>query len=523
MSMTLHDLVGQSLMLSFSGPSVTPELLNALRAMRACGVILFANNISTPDALYELNQRLQSEAAALGLPPLLIAIDQEGGNVTRLPAPFTTVPSQMAQAATGDPATAYECAAITGRQLRAFGINTDFAPVLDVNNNPANPVIGVRSFGSDLDVVVAFGQAALRGYRDTGVIATVKHFPGHGDTTIDSHLGLPTLDYPRARLEALELAPFVAAFAAGAPALMTAHIVFQALDTLPATLSQAILTDLLRAELGYDGLVFTDALEMRAIADSYGPFEAALLSKAAGADVLLPLGPLDEQVAAGRALLAAVQDGRLSHESFAATARRLDMLRAAYGISHALPPFEPPAPELRSAALDLARRSVTLVRDQGALPLRPELRLALIDCLLPRGSNADEALERADLLRALITAICPATTSLTVRPTPTDDELAQALALTADCDAVLLVTRSALLIEAQARLAQSLARTGRPLIHVAARNPYDATLLPEATATLLTYGDPELSLEALADVLAGRVAATGAPPADLAHALGRSA
>lgn len=521
MSSALHDLIGQSLMLSFSGPVVTPELLDALTTTRASGVILFANNISTPAALYELSQTLQSQAAALGLSPLLIAIDQEGGNVSRLPAPFTTVPSQMAQAATGDATTAYQCAAITGQQLRAFGINTDFAPVLDVNNNPDNPVIGVRSFGSETELVVEFGLAALRGYRDAGVIATVKHFPGHGDTAIDSHLGLPTLRHPRARLDALELAPFVAAFAAGAPALMTAHIVFEALDTLPATLSAPILRDLLRAELGFDGLIFTDALEMRAIADSYGPVEASLLSKAAGADVLLPLGPLAEQVTVAQALVAAVEDGRLERELFVATTRRLEALRATYQISYTLPRFEQPADELRDAALDLARRSITLVRDRGVLPLRPELRLALIDCLLPRGSNADEALERADLLRALIEAICPQTTSLTISPAPTDDELAEALALAARCDGVLLITRSAVLIEAQARLARALADVEVSLVHVAARNPYDATLLPDAAATLLTYGDPELSLHALADVLGGRVVASGLVPADLARALKR--
>lgn len=521
MSYALRDLVGQSLMLSFNGPAATPELLDALAATRPCGVILFAHNISTPAALYELSQALQTHAAALGLPPLLIAIDQEGGNVSRLPAPFTTVPSQMAQAATATPTTAYECARITGQQLRAFGINTNFAPVLDVNNNPANPVIGTRSFGADPALVAEYSQAALRGYHDAGVIATVKHFPGHGDTAVDSHLGLPMVPHARPRLDAVELAPFVAAFAAGTPALMTAHIVFDAFEPLPATLSPRVLTDLLRAELGFDGLIFTDALEMRAIADTYGSVAAALRSKAAGADVLLPMGSLHEQVAVAQALLVAVADGQLPQTAFTATADRLLRLRTAYQIGAVLPPFTPPATELREAALDVARRSITLVRDRGLLPLQPTLRLVLIDCLLPRGSNAEEAQERAELLRVLVTAICPQTVSLTVSPTPADAELEQALALAADCEAVLLITRSALLIEPQARLAQSLMRGAPPLIHVAARNPYDALIVPAAATTLLTYGDPDLSLHALADVLAGRVSACGTLPADLADALGK--
>lgn len=521
MTETLRDLVGQSLMLSFPGPIATPELLDALATTRPCGVILFAQNISTPAALHELSQTLQAQATALGLPPLLIAIDQEGGNVSRLPAPFTTVPSQMAQAATGTTATAYECARITGQQLRAFGINTNFAPVLDVNNNPANPVIGTRSFGADPTLVAEYGQAALRGYHDAGVIATVKHFPGHGDTSVDSHLGLPTVPHARPQLDAIELAPFVAAFAADAPALMTAHIVFDAFEPLPATLSPRVLTDLLRAELGFDGLIFTDALEMGAIADRYGRAEAALRSKAAGADVLLPMGSLELQVAVGRSLLVAVEEGRIAPEQFTATGRRLQRLRTTYQIDGTLPPFSPPAAELRDAALDVARRSITLVRDQDLLPLQPTLRLALIDCLLPRGSNAEEAQERAELLRGLVTAICPRTTSLTISPMPADAELEQALALAADCDAVLLVTRSALLIEPQSRLAQSLQRVAVPLIHVAARNPYDTLLVPDAATTLLMYGDPDLSIHALADVLAGRVAARGTLPADLAVVIGR--
>lgn len=520
MSYALRDLVGQSLMLSFPGPIVTPELLDTLAATRPCGVILFAQNISTPAALHELCQTLQTHAAALGLPPLLIAIDQEGGNVSRLPAPFTTVPSQMAQAATATPATAYACAEITGRQLRACGINTNFAPVLDVNNNPANPVIGTRSFGADPALVAEYGQAALRGYHDAGVIATIKHFPGHGDTAVDSHLGLPTVQHDRLRLDAVELAPFVVAIAAGAPALMTAHIVFETFEPLPATLSPRVLHDLLRIELGFDGLVFTDALEMRAIADTYGPIVAALRSKAAGADVLLPMGTLAEQVAVAGAMLAAAERGEIPEAQFADTTCRLQQLRTAYQIDGTLPPFSPPGTELRDAALEIARRSITVVRDRSLLPLQPALRLALVDCLLPRGSNAEEAQERAELLRALVTAICPRTTSTTVSPTPADAELDQAVALAADCDAVLLITRSALLSEPQTRLAQLLQRAEPPLIHVAARNPYDALIVPDAATTLLLYGDPDLSIHALADVLAGRVAAGGTLPADLADALG---
>src|SRR5262245_37329691 len=257
MSHSSADLVGQSLLLSFSGSELTREIQMALERVRPAGVILFAANIASPAGLRRLCAELQQSVARLGLPPLLIGVDQEGGVVSRLPAQFVTTPCAMAQAIGGDPEAARECATITGRQLRACGVNLNFAPVLDVNCNPANPVIGTRSFGADAGTVTRFGLAALAGYRTAGVIATVKHFPGHGDTTVDSHLGLPAVDHGRARLDEVELAPFRAAIAAGAPAVMSTHIVFRALDTLPATLSRNILTDLLRGELRFDGIVFT--------------------------------------------------------------------------------------------------------------------------------------------------------------------------------------------------------------------------------------------------------------------------
>lgn len=515
MSRELADLVGQSLMLSFQGCHATPELLQALGQTRANGLILFAHNIGTPAELHALNRDLQAHAAQIGLPPLLIAVDQEGGTVTRLRAPLVTPASQMAQAATGDPQTAYQCARLTGQQLRAFGINVNFAPVLDVNCNPANPVIGTRSFGEDPALVGEFGLAALHGYRTTGVIATGKHFPGHGDTDTDSHLGLPTVRHDRRRLAEIELAPFEAAIRAGIPALMTAHIIFTALDVQPATLSPAILIELLRRELGFEGLIFTDALEMQAIAARYTPSEAALRSKAAGADVLLPLGSLASQVEVAQALVAAVERGDLKHEAFAATARRLDDLRDSFSITHELPPFAEPGPALYDTALTIARRSVTITQGAEALPLARNARLALIDCVLPRFSQVEEAFERAALLRSLVTQAFPNTSSLALSPELTEDEQAEARALVESSEVVVLVTRNAALLPQQAEVARMLAGLGRPLVLAAARSPYDATLIPNAATVLLTYGDPDVSLHALVDVLAGRAQAQGKLPVTL--------
>lgn len=512
------DLMGQSLMLSFDGARATPELLEALERTRPCGVILFAHNIVSPAQLYELNRTLQAHAEAIDLPPLLIAIDQEGGTVARLPAPFTTVPSQMAQAATADANSAYECAYMTGQQLRAFGINVNFAPVLDVNNNPLNPVISFRSFGHDPEAVTRWGLEALRGYRETNVIATVKHFPGHGDTDMDSHLGLPVVRHDRARLDTIEFVPFAAAIKAGAPALMTAHIVFEAIDAIPATFSKRILTDLLRHELGFDGVVFTDALNMRAIADRYGIGEAAISAKSAGADVMLPCGPLTPQIEAAEQLVRALEEGRLASDPFTATARRLDRLRKDYAIGYDLPAYGDPDDELHAQALEIARRSITVLEAGNVLPLLPSTRLLLIDCMLPRFSQAEEALERAELLRGLMQSAFPNMVALTLGSTPETDQVRQALELAERCEATVFVTRNASLIPAQGQLAKAFADVSTPLIHVAARSPYDAGVVPSAAVTLLTYGDPVVSLEALVDVLAGRTTAQGTLPVELMNA-----
>ena len=213
-------------------------------------------------------------------------------------------------------------------EMRAVGINWDFAPVLDVNCNDANPVIGVRSFGGDAGTVARYGLAALRGYADGGVLACGKHFPGHGDTRVDSHLDLPTVEYDRARLDAVELAPFRAAIDAGIPSLMTAHIRFPVLDDLPATLSEPVLTGLLRGELGFRGLVITDALNMLAIANTYGPAESAVRAIAAGADQCIALFDPGDLRAAHAAILAAVDSGRIPESRFREAVGRVLALKA---------------------------------------------------------------------------------------------------------------------------------------------------------------------------------------------------
>ncbi len=316
--MTLQDQIGQMLLLGWSGPY--PATVNAhadrlLTELRAGGIILMGRNIGPPDVLARTIAQMQQRASECGLPPLFVAVDQEGGRVSRLAPPhYARPPAAREIGHANSPESARAWAAQIGSELRALGFNGDFAPVLDVDNNPANPVIGDRALSHDPQTVARLGAAAVRGFQeDAGIMACGKHFPGHGDTDTDSHHALPVIAHSRARLEQVELVPFRAALNAGAGAIMTAHILFPALDAvLPATLSPAILTGLLREEMGFDGLVITDDLEMQGVAQKWGPSEAAVLAVLAGADILLCCHTEQTQRGIQAALLAAAQSGRIT-------------------------------------------------------------------------------------------------------------------------------------------------------------------------------------------------------------------
>jgi len=288
----LRRLAGQVLVAGFPGTEAPEDLLHACARGELGGIILFKRNLGQMHEVAALIARFVDRAPQDA--PLLVAVDQEGGRVARLGAPVLRLPPMAALASLDDLALTERAGALLGRQLAALGFSMDFAPVLDVNTNPQNPVIGDRAFGSDAARVIAQGLAFAQGLEaPRGVLACGKHFPGHGDTDLDSHLALPRLAHDRERLERVELAPFRAAKGRVA-ALMTAHVVFEHLAPgIPATLAPPVVTRLLREDLGYDGLVISDDLEMKAIADHYGPENAACLAIAAGCDTLLVCSRLD--------------------------------------------------------------------------------------------------------------------------------------------------------------------------------------------------------------------------------------
>ncbi|AKF09078.1 beta-N-acetylhexosaminidase [Sandaracinus amylolyticus] len=330
----IRRAAGRVLIVGFPG-RVLPAPLAALAAEGALGgVILFKRNLGTITEIAAVIDAVHDAFGAGHVP--LVSIDQEGGRVARLGAPFVKLPPMRVLGTRDDVALTRRAARVLGTQLRALGIGVDFAPVLDVDTNPANPVIGDRSFGREPDVVIRHALAFAEGLGDAGVLACGKHFPGHGDTDLDSHLALPRIAHDRARLDRVELAPFRAA-RAKVPTIMTAHVVFDAIDpTVPATLSRAVIEGVLRGELGYDGVIVSDDLEMKAVADRWGVAGSAVRAIDAGCDALLVCATPERVIEAHAALVARAERDDAFAERLDVAARRVD----------ALPRVPRPAPDV---------------------------------------------------------------------------------------------------------------------------------------------------------------------------------
>ncbi|MFE9773047.1 glycoside hydrolase family 3 protein [Streptomyces sp. NPDC005931] len=541
--MTLEEKVGQLFVMRVYGHSATaPDQADIdanlkeigvrtaaelLARYRVGGIIYFswAHNTRDPHQIADLSDGIQR--ASLQLPrglPVLISTDQEHGIVARVGKPATLFPGAMAMGAGGSRSDARTLGRIAGRELRALGIRQDYAPVADVNVNPANPVIGVRSFGADPEAVAALVAAEVTGYQRSGVAATAKHFPGHGDTAVDSHTGLPVITHSREQWEALDAPPFRAAIEAGIDSLMTAHLVVPALDGSgdPATLSHPILTGILREELGYDGVVVTDSLGMEGVRTKYGDDRVPVLALKAGVDQLLNPPSLE---VAWNAVLEAVRDGELTESRLDESILRILRLKARLGL------FRQPyvgqdgvdrAVGVRAhltAADRIAERTTTLlVNEGGLLPLsrrrQPRLLVVGADPASPSGTTGPPTAVLAGALGELgFTA-----TAMSTGTAPSASAVARAVAAAREADAVVAGTYNVTAGSGQRRLVEALLATGTPVVAVAVRNPYDVAQLPGVPAYLATYSWTDVELRAAARVIAGRVAPRGRLPVPVQRA-----
>ena len=549
--MTLDEKIGQLLLPSFysvyvsSDSDTYADLTDLVHTCHVGGFHVFGAREPSPDVLLNptysrtalgqplnaasLINRLQAAASV----PLLVTADFETGIGFRLTG-GTTFPRVMAFGAVGDPQLAYEAGRITATEARAIGVHVNFAPVVDVNNNPRNPVINTRSFGEDPARVAELARAYVEGLQDGGMLATVKHFPGHGDTDVDSHLGLPVIAHSRDRLDRVELAPFRSGIAAGVDGVMTAHIVLPAIEmsaTTPATFSDRIVNQLLREEIGFDGLVFTDSMRMGAISELATPPEAATRALLAGHDIILH-SPDDR--ATCRGLREAVQRGALTEARIDQSVRRILVAKARLGLHRVRAVSLDTLPLVvgtranKAVARAVSERSLTLITDEmNHLPLPAPrgssiLYLSVLDYPAGWGLGAPSRTLIPELEErwASVTAI-----ELSDRTPLSEIELVRETAPRYDAIVAGVFVRAASfsgrmdLSDALADLLRRLGRdaraTGQPFVTIFFGNPYAATFLDELPATLLTYDFYDLAEASVARALAGEIAISGRLPITL--------
>ena len=553
--LTVDEKVGQLVTPTFrssytsSDSAIYDDLRELVQEHRVGGVHVFGARRARPDVLLNptysrttlgqplaaasLLNRLQAVAEI----PLLVTADFETGVGFRM-AGATNFPRAMAFGAAGDPRLAFEAGRITAVEARAIGVHVNFAPVVDVNNNPRNPVINTRSFGEDPTTVGRLAAAYVEGLAAGGMIAAVKHFPGHGDTDVDSHLALPVIRHPRERLDAVEFPPFRDGIAAGAGAVMTAHVALPALDPdprNPATFSAPIATALLRDDLGFDGLVFTDSMRMRAITRRWRPADAAARAVVAGHDVVLH-SPNDRAALAG--IRAAVADGTVGREQLDRSVRRVLEAKARLGLHGGARVDLDALAEVvgtrahRAVAREVSEQSITLIRDvAGDVPLRTPrdgslLYLSILDYPSGWGIGAPSRFMIPGLRDRWrdVTAI-----ELSDGTSPSDIEFVHETAGRFDAVVAGIFVRTASfsgrmdldedLVAFLRDLAEEAAQRGQPLVVVLFGNPYVARSLPELPSVLLTYDYRGLSETTAARAIAGEIPIRGRLPVTLGEDL----
>ena len=537
--MTLEEKVGQLFMIVAYGNNATsPSAADRASNQKAYGVdtpeqvvekyapggliyFTWSNNLQQPTQVATLSNGVQKASlgrAGKAPTPLFIAIDQEHGVVLRLGPPVTMFPGAMPLGAGREESYANAAAEITGVELRALGINQNLAPVADVNVNALNPVIGVRSFSSDPSLAARLTGAQIRGFRRGHVVPTAKHFPGHGDTDTDSHTGIPIIDHTEAEWRQIDAPPFRAAIEAGTDMVMTAHILVPSLDPAmdPATLSYPILTGRLREELGFTGVVITDSLGMAGVRNKYGDDRVPVLALKAGVDMLL-MPPLMDKAYHG--LLSAVRSGEISAERLETSLRRILALKWDRGLVD--DPYANPAkipskvgtPEHLAAARTIAERAITVVKnDAGLLPLSAAARTVLVT-----GYHNATFDSTGEFGRALTDRGATVTT-LPYGTRPTDAQIAAAVTAADSNDLTVAFTNKAWDTAVtdpngqQQKLVKQLVATGKPVIVVAARDPYDIAYFTEAATYVVAYSYNAPLMQGLARILYGEVPPIGKLP-----------
>jgi len=508
----LATKVGQLFVVGFDGYEPTDDLRDLITDYECGNVIYFSRNIDTPAQVAALSAELQSLAVEDGPGiPLFVTDDQEGGVVSRIDW-GTELPAQMSMGASGDPALARDAGGAVGAELLSIGVNFDLTPVLDVNNNPENPVIGVRSFGEDPEMVGELGAAMATGMQEEDVLACGKHFPGHGDTSADSHLELPVVDHDRERLDAVELAPFQRAIDEGIDSIMTTHVSFPTItgdDEQPATVSKAVQTDLLRDELGFDGLVVTDGMEMDAIAGSMGTPEGCVQAIEAGCDLVLVCHTPETQRASVEAVVEAVESGRIGESRIDDAVERILDYKERRSAGAGTPSgerWDATADRSRETGRAVAAAGITLATDDdGTIPFDTDRPLHLVGFPGGRASPAED-----DRYEPVLVADALAEAGFDVRHH--EVETAADVPSFERDEQVALAAYNAAGDDEQVRAVERLDETVDDFAALVLRNPYDLGAFPDVSTALSTYDYTPATLSVTAEILAGDRTASGTLP-----------
>ena len=509
--MNITTQIGQHFVCGFPGHTMDEAFKEAVRTHKIANVILFARNIESKEQVKRLCEEIQALVRKECGSDAIIGIDQEGGMVTRLSEDCTNVPSAMAISAIGDSSAAYEAGVLTASELNALGIMCDFAPVLDVNSNKANPVIGVRSFGDTKEMVIEYGLAMAEGLQSQGIMAVGKHFPGHGDTHLDSHLALPKVLSGREELEE-HIEPFRKAINHGLQGIMSSHILFPALEKeeLPATMSRSILTDFLKGELGFKGLVFTDCMEMQAIGRYYGTVEASLSALKAGADIVCISHHVELACKAIDLVSEAVSDGRLSEEELSLSTEKILLAKSMLAEQERFDFSVVGSLEHKQRNQDLVQRSICLVNERNFLMGDKPLFVAPRLFNATHVSNLHESLSFAPEMEKLLGG-----GSIVLSDDPQEEEIEDVVDKAAYYTSVVVGTYNGHIFTGQLDLVEKLATLGIPICAIALRNPYDLSGLPQSVQSYATFAYRREVLDALAKVLKGSLVPTGTLPVKL--------
>lgn len=501
--MTIQECIGQTLCIGFPGTALTDEVRAFVKENKIGNFILFSHNIESLAQIAALTAEIQDLVLKHTGCPAFITIDQEGGVVQRLPKELALIPGAMAVAAAGDVSNAYDMGVLTALELKQMGANLNLAPCVDVNSNPQNPVIGVRSYGSDPESVAQYALAMIRGMQDGGVLACVKHFPGHGDTAVDSHIGLPVVEQAYETLEKTALLPFKRAIDAGVTCVMSSHIVFPRLEPsgLPATLSKTILTDILRGKLGFQGLILTDCLEMGAIQAHYGTANGACMAIEAGADLAFISHSL---ALAGEAVAQITRKAKADPAFAVRLSDAATHVQKAKKAAAARQAYEKDGPALVQKAKAVREKSLTLFK--GDIH-PPTCQTVFMGSLAYRSTLASSAVDQeTSFPREMAEAFHAVAIETPVNPDVKEISTYAQRVQGAD---VVFGLYNGQFNQGQLALIRALCDAGCRVTAIALRSPYDLRELPSGVTAIAAYEYTHEVFNALARLLKGELSAQG--------------